>query len=212
MSVAAGAKRAFDIMVAAIALVLLVPVFVIVAIAIKLDSRGPVFFRQVRVGRAGASFRIVKFRTMIADAERWGANVSATQDPRVTRTGAFLRGSFLDEAPQLFNVLKGDMSVVGPRPETPEYAALLCGEERRVLSVRPGMAGPSTIAYSRDEAAILAGQADPDRYYREHLLHERVRADLEYLHAPTLSTDARILARTALMVVSGLRERCFGSP
>jgi lipopolysaccharide/colanic/teichoic acid biosynthesis glycosyltransferase len=207
---AAAAKRAFDLMASSIGLLVLAPVFAIVAVAIKLDSPGPVFFRQVRVGRAGERFRIVKFRTMVADAERWGANVSATRDPRITRTGAFLRGSFLDEAPQLLNVLKGDMSLVGPRPETPEYAALLSREESRVFSVRPGMAGPSTLAYSRDEAAILAGQEDPDRYYREHLLRERVRADLEYLHGPSLAKDARILGRTALMVLAGIRERCAG--
>ena len=207
---AAAAKRAFDLVLSSIGLLFLAPVFAIVAVAIKLDSPGPVFFRQVRVGRAGGRFRIVKFRTMIADADRWGTNVSAARDPRVTRTGAFLRRTFLDEAPQLFNVLKGDMSLVGPRPETPEYAALLSPEERRVFSIRPGMAGPSTLAYSRDEAAILAGQEDPDRYYRERLLRERVRADLEYLHGPSLATDARILARTARMVLSGIRERCAG--
>jgi lipopolysaccharide/colanic/teichoic acid biosynthesis glycosyltransferase len=198
------AKRAFDAVVAALALAVLSPLFALVAVAVKLDSRGPVFFRQERVGRGGRPFRMLKFRTMVADRARLGPNVSADRDPRVTRVGALLRRSFVDEAPQLINVLKGDMSLVGPRPETPEYALLLTPEERLVLSVRPGMAGPSTLAYSRDEPAILARQEDPDRYYREHLLHLRVAADLAYLERPGLSEDVRILARTVLFVLAGL--------
>jgi lipopolysaccharide/colanic/teichoic acid biosynthesis glycosyltransferase len=199
-----SSKRAFDAVVAALALAVLSPLFALVAVAVKLDSRGPVFFRQERVGRGGRPFRMLKFRTMVADRARLGPNVSADRDPRVTRVGALLRRSFVDEAPQLINVLKGDMSLVGPRPETPEYALLLTPEERLVLSVRPGMAGPSTLAYSRDEPAILARQDDPDGYYRNHLLHDRVAADLEYLERPTLAGDIRILWLTALYVLAGL--------
>jgi lipopolysaccharide/colanic/teichoic acid biosynthesis glycosyltransferase len=199
-----AAKRALDIALAALGLIVLAPVFAIVAIAVKVDSRGPVFFRQERVGRAGRLFRIIKFRTMVRDADRLAANVSTSRDPRLTRVGAFLRTSFLDEAPQLLNVLRGDMSLVGPRPETPEYAVLFTPEERRILAVRPGMAGPSTLAHSREEAAILARQPDPGRYYREHLLHERASTDLQYLEQPSLAEDIRILARTALFVVSGV--------
>jgi lipopolysaccharide/colanic/teichoic acid biosynthesis glycosyltransferase len=198
------AKRAFDAVVAALALLILSPLFAVVAIALKLDSRGPVFFMQERIGRGGRPFRMIKFRTMVTDGE--GPNVSATRDPRITRIGALLRRCFVDEAPQLINVLRGDMSLVGPRPETPEYVALLSPEERRVLSVRPGMAGPSTLSYSREEPELLARQADPDRYYREHLLHMRVAADLAYLDRPVLSEDVRILARTALFVLAGLRR------
>ena len=200
------AKRAFDAVVAALALLILSPVFAIVAIALKLDSRGPLFFTQERIGRGGRPFRMIKFRTMVTDGEQLGPNVSATRDPRITRVGALLRRCFVDEAPQLINVLRGDMSLVGPRPETPEYVALLSPEERRVLSVRPGMAGPSTLSYSREEPELLARQADPDRYYREHLLHMRVAADLAYLERPVLSEDVRILARTALFVLAGLRR------
>lgn len=197
-------KRAFDAIVSALVLAVLAPLFVLVAIAVKLDSRGPVFFKQERVGRGGRLFRMVKFRTMVADRDRQGPNVSAHADPRVTRVGALLRRSFVDEAPQLLNVLMGDMSLVGPRPETPEYASLLSPEERRIFSVRPGMAGPSTLAYSRDEPAILARQPDPDSYYRSHLLHERVAVDLAYLERPTLAEDVRILWLTALYVFTGL--------
>ena len=197
-------KRAFDVVVSALVLTLLAPLFLLVAIAVKLDSPGPVFFRQDRVGRGGKHFKVFKFRTMVAGRHRQGPNVSAHSDPRVTRVGALLRRSFVDEAPQLINVLKGDMSLVGPRPETPEYASLLSPAERRIFSVRPGMAGPSTLAYSRDEPAILAGQPDPDSYYRSHLLHERVAVDLSYIERPTLTEDIRILWLTALYVFTGL--------
>jgi lipopolysaccharide/colanic/teichoic acid biosynthesis glycosyltransferase len=200
----AGAKRAFDAAASAIGLLALAPLLAIVAISIKLDSRGPVFFTQERVGRDGRRFRIVKFRTMVGGAERRGPNVSAADDGRITRVGGLLRRCFLDEAPQLVNVLKGDMSLVGPRPETPEYVALLSAEQRRVLAVRPGMTGPSALAYSPSEAATLARHDDPDRYYRERLLHERVAADLRYLDNGGLREDMRILARTALVVTAAL--------
>jgi lipopolysaccharide/colanic/teichoic acid biosynthesis glycosyltransferase len=196
-------KRVFDVVVAGAALVLLAPLLALVAVAVRLSSRGPVLFRQQRVGRGGEPFTLLKFRTMVSGAA--GPNVGGVDDPRVTGVGAFLRRCFLDEAPQLVNVLRGDMSLVGPRPETPEYAALLRADERRVLALRPGMAGPSTLAYSAVEAALLAGHPDPDRYYRERLLHERVAADLAY--APGLGADLRILGRTALMVAAGLVSR-----
>jgi lipopolysaccharide/colanic/teichoic acid biosynthesis glycosyltransferase len=197
-------KRAFDLAVSALGLLALAPVFALVAVAIKLGSRGPVFFRQERVGRGGRLFCILKFRTMVSGAERRGPNVSGVDDLRVTRVGAFLRRSFLDEAPQLFNVLSGDMSLVGPRPETPEYALLMSAAERRILSVRPGMAGPSTLAYSVEESAILSQHGDPDRYYRDHLLHQRVAADLEYLRTASLREDIRILLKTGAIVIDGL--------
>jgi lipopolysaccharide/colanic/teichoic acid biosynthesis glycosyltransferase len=200
----AAAKRTFDVLVALAGLLVLAPVLGLIAVVVKLESRGPVLFRQERVGRYRKPFTLVKFRTMVADAERLGPNVSPTGDDRFTRVGVFLRRSFLDEAPQLLNVLKGDMSLVGPRPETPEYVELLTAEERGLLSVRPGMAGPSTLAYSAHEAAILAQQDDPDRYYRDQLLHDRASADLRYLDDPTLAGDIAILARTGLLVLCGL--------
>jgi lipopolysaccharide/colanic/teichoic acid biosynthesis glycosyltransferase len=203
-------KRAFDVIVSATALAVLAPVLAIVALAVKLDSRGPVLFVQQRIGRGGKPFGILKFRTMVIGSE--GPNVSTTEDDRITRVGRLLRRCFVDEAPQLLNVLRGDMSLVGPRPETPEYAALLSVDERRILSVRPGMAGASTVAYSAGEAALLAQHEDPDRFYREHLLHARIRADLDYLERAGLREDIRVLARTSALVASGLGLRWSRPP
>ena len=184
---------------------MLSPVLAVIAVAIKLDSPGPVFFRQDRVGLYGRPFRIWKFRTMVADPSRPAMHVSPLGDPLITRVGAVLRRTFLDEWPQLLNVLAGDMSLVGPRPETPEYVAYYTEEERRTLSVLPGMAGPSTLRYSSVEGALLAGKADPQRYYVEDLLHERLALDLAYLDRMSLAYDLRILIGTAWQcVVSSL--------
>jgi lipopolysaccharide/colanic/teichoic acid biosynthesis glycosyltransferase len=193
-------KRVFDFVVSLVALILLLPVLAVIAAAVRLDSPGPVFYRQLRVRRGGQLFRLFKFRTMVVDADRLAPNVSASGDPRVTRVGRFLRRSYLDELPQLLNVLRGDMSLVGPRPETPEFVELYTSEERRVLSVRPGLIGPSTLAFM-DEAELLAGASDPVSYYRTTVLHERVRADLGYLTRRSLAYDIRLLTIQALAIV-----------
>lgn len=194
-------KRAFDVCISGIALPLLSPVFLIIAVLVKLSSPGPVFFRQERVGLYGRSFSMLKFRSMVVDAHTLGSNVSPTGDPRVTRIGALLRKTYLDEMPQLLNVLAGDMSLVGPRPETPEYVTMYSAQERRVLGARPGMAGPSTLAFE-SEAEVLARSPDPYRCYVDHLMHERVRVDLEYLERQSMRYDLGVLLRTLLMVVS----------
>jgi lipopolysaccharide/colanic/teichoic acid biosynthesis glycosyltransferase len=182
--------------VAALALVLLSPVLGVVAAAVRFSSRGPVVFRQVRVGRGGRPFEIYKFRTMVEGADRGAASVSPVGDPRVTRLGRLLRAWYLDELPQLVNVLKGDMGLVGPRPETPEFVALYDATERRVLEVRPGIVGPSTLAFM-DEAARLAEAEDPEAFYRTTLVHERVRLDLSYLEGRSVPSDLRLLVRQA---------------
>jgi lipopolysaccharide/colanic/teichoic acid biosynthesis glycosyltransferase len=196
-------KRAFDVAVAAAALVLLVPVLLVIALAVKLDSPGPVLYRQRRVSRGGRLFRLYKFRTMVADADRLAPNVSATGDPRVTRVGRLLRRTYLDELPQLLNVLLGDMSLVGPRPETPEFVALFTPEERRVLDIRPGLAGPSTLAFM-DEADLLASADDPVAYYTTTVLHDRVRADLAYLERRSIGYDIRLLCSQVLAIARRL--------
>lgn len=197
-------KRVLDIAVSLTALLLLVPVLVVIAALVKLSSPGPVFYRQQRVSRGGRLFQLFKFRTMVVGADRLAPNVSATGDPRVTRVGSFLRRSYLDELPQLVNVLCGDMSLVGPRPETPEFVALYTPDERRVLTVRPGLAGPSTLAFM-DEADLLARASDPVSFYVTTVLHDRVRADLAYLEQQSIGYDIRLLASQVLAIVRRLR-------
>jgi lipopolysaccharide/colanic/teichoic acid biosynthesis glycosyltransferase len=200
----APGKRVFDIAVSLSALILLVPALVVIALLVKLSSPGPVFYRQQRVSRGGRLFQLFKFRTMMVGADRMAPNVSATGDPRVTSVGSFLRRSYLDELPQLLNVLRGDMSLVGPRPETPEFVALYTPEERRVLTVRPGLAGPSTLAFM-DEADLLAEAPDPVSLYVTTVLHDRVRADLTYLERRSIGYDIRLLATQVVAIVRRLR-------
>ena len=192
-------KRIFDVFVAAVVIALLSPLLLAIALAIRLSSPGPVLYRQERIGLHGRSFRILKFRSMVKNADRMAANVSPASDPRITRVGAFLRESYLDELPQLFNVLKGDMSLVGPRPETPEFVALYSPEERQVLTVRPGIAGPSTLAFM-DEAHLLDQVDDPEAHYVVAVMHERVRLDREYLSRRSFAYDIRLLWRQLLAI------------
>ncbi len=192
-------KRIFDLLVAAVCLVLLVPVMAIIAGLVLLDTGRPVLFRQERVGRGGRPFRILKFRTMYVGAQR-AQNVSPAGDPRVTRVGRVLRSTYLDELPQLVNIVAGDMSLVGPRPETPEFVAMLDGDELDVLTVRPGLVGPSTLQFM-DEATLLARAEDPADYYRTTLVHERARADLTYLERQGFRYDLGVLLRQALAIV-----------
>lgn len=189
----------FDRGVALVAVVVLSPLMAGIAVAVRLTSPGPVLFRQVRVGLEGRPFEILKFRTMIQGAERLSANITPEGDPRVTPLGRHLRSWYLDELPQLFNVLKGDMSLVGPRPETPEYVALYTPSERRVLAVRPGLAGPSTLAHM-DEAERLAAVDDPVEHYKNVLLHERVVMDIGYLEKKSLRYDVALLVRQVVAI------------
>jgi len=185
---------------AAVALVVLAPVLLVIACAVKATSPGPALFTQVRIGQDGRPFRIYKFRTMVDGADRLAANVSASGDPRVTRVGRRLRASYLDELPQLANIVKGEMRLVGPRPETPEYVALYDATERRVLAVKPGLVGPSTLGFM-DEAERLAAAPDPESYYQDVLLHERVRLDLAYLEGRSTTRDLRILLSQAVAIL-----------
>jgi lipopolysaccharide/colanic/teichoic acid biosynthesis glycosyltransferase len=189
------AKRTFDLLAAGVGLLLLSPLFVVVALAITLDSQGPVFFRQARVGRGGRTFRIVKFRTMRERAEEAGGQLTVAGDPRVTRVGALLRKSKLDELPQLFNVVAGDMSLVGPRPEVPRYVAHYDARQRRVLDVRPGITDPASIAY-RDENDLLDASTDPEAVYLEQIMPAKLEMNLAYLQRRSLAGDIAIIFRT----------------
>lgn len=189
------ARRALDLVASAVGLVLLSPVLAAVAVAIAATSPGPVFFRQERVGRGGSPFRIFKFRSMRVDAEAVGGQLTVDGDPRVTRVGAFLRASKIDELPQLINVLVGDMSLVGPRPEVPRYVALYTPDQRRVLAVRPGITDPASIRY-RDEAAVLARAEDPERAYVDEVLPHKLAINLAYLDRRTLASDVGVILAT----------------
>ena len=188
-------KRTVDIVAAALGLCVLSPLFAVCAMAVTWDSPGPVLFRQTRVGRYGKPFTLLKFRSMMQDADRQGLKVTAAGDPRVTGVGRWLRATKLDELPQLLNVLRGEMSLVGPRPEVPEYVAGYDVEQRNVLNVRPGITGVASLYYVREED-VLAGKADPDRFYKEHILPRKLEMDLAYCVSATLATDMRVLGST----------------
>jgi len=190
------AKRLFDILVAGLGTLLLLPVFLAIAAAIKLDSPGPVMFRQARVGRRGRIFRIHKFRTMISDAEQHGPPITIGVDPRVTRTGAWLRRHKLDELPQPLDVLAGAMSLVGPRPEVPRYVELYPADVRdMVLSVRPGITDPASVEHF-DESALLAAYPDPERAYQELILPRKLALCVDYVTTRSMLGDLRIITKT----------------
>lgn len=195
-------KRAFDLLLSALGLLVLAPLLLLVALAIKLDSPGPVFFRQQRVGLHGRLFRIHKFRTMRVDAEAVGPQVTVGVDPRITRVGRWLRGRRVDEFPQLIDVLLGDMSVVGPRPEVPRFVEHYPAAMRsRVLSVRPGITDPAALAF-KDEAALLAAAADPEREYVQVILPRKLARQAEYAEHATLGSDLRVVARTLRVLLA----------
>ena len=197
------AKRLFDLVLAALGLLLLSPLLLVIAVWIRLDSPGPVFFRQERVGRYGQPFRIHKFRTMVAGAPQLGPQISVQGDPRITRAGAVLRRAKLDELPQLIDVLAGTMSLVGPRPEVPRYVALYPAALRdKVLSVRPGITDRASIEY-RDEGALLAAAADPERTYAEVVMPAKLRFAADYVDHATLAHDLRLIALTLKALLWG---------
>jgi lipopolysaccharide/colanic/teichoic acid biosynthesis glycosyltransferase len=198
----ARAKRAFDFTVSLAGMAVLWPVFAMIATLIKLDTRGPVFFRQERAGPNGTTFRIFKFRTMIVGAYRSGARLTVKRDPRITTVGHFLRWSKLDELPQLLNVLLGDMAFVGPRPEDPYFTNFYSPEFREVLSVRPGIIGPSQVE-GRDEVEKYPDDCENvEEFYIQHILPEKLASDLNYVRSATFWGDVRFLVSGFLHVVA----------
>jgi lipopolysaccharide/colanic/teichoic acid biosynthesis glycosyltransferase len=203
-------KRPFDIIGSALGLVLLLPLFLVIAIVIKIDSPGPVFFRQARVGKGGRLFRIFKFRSMIADASHRGTALTVRADRRITRVGEFLRRSKLDEIPQLMNVLAGDMSLVGPRPEVPEFMTFYTAEQRAIItSMRPGITDYAAILF-RDESSLLDQSGDPVDIYRREIMplkfvyYERYSREIEILN------DLRIILATMILLAVGRLPRWLG--
>jgi lipopolysaccharide/colanic/teichoic acid biosynthesis glycosyltransferase len=194
-------KRASDLLFAFFGLAIISPLLVVVAVLIKFDSRGPVFYRGVRVGRYGKAFRIFKFRTMVEDAEKLGSASTPEDDRRVTRVGRFLRKYKLDELPQLLNVFVGDMSLVGPRPQVAWAVERYTAEEKAVLSIRPGITDYASLRF-RDEGEILRGSSDPDKDYFEKIHPEKMRLSLEYVRKQSLLLDCEILLKTFGAVIS----------
>jgi FlaA1/EpsC-like NDP-sugar epimerase/lipopolysaccharide/colanic/teichoic acid biosynthesis glycosyltransferase len=205
-------KRIFDVTASAAGLIILSPVFLLAALLVKMGGRGPVFFRQERVGRGFRPFTIYKFRTMVVGAEGMGPGITAAADPRVTSVGQLLRKSKIDELPQLINVLRGDMSLVGPRPELPQYVNLFRGEYTEILSVRPGITDPASITY-RDESPILAESGEPEELYLRVILPEKLRLGKEYVNRSSFAYDLKLIATTIVTVVYPGRslDRFFNS-
>lgn len=193
-------KRIFDFFAALIGIIILSPIFIIVSIAIKLDSPGNIMFLQKRVGKCGKEFDIFKFRTMVTNAERLGKQITVGKDNRITKVGAFLRKYKIDELPQLFNVLKGDMSLVGPRPEVPKYVALYNEEQKKVLSVRPGITDLASLKYS-DENDILGKVENPEEYYINVIMKDKLYLNLEYIEKSNLFFDISLVIKTILKCI-----------
>ncbi|HWZ46011.1 MAG TPA: sugar transferase [Candidatus Saccharimonadales bacterium] len=188
-------KRVLDVAGAAAGLLLLAPLLLLVALAVKCGPRGPVFFRQMRVGRGGKLFTIWKFRSMVAGADGLGPCITASDDQRITGIGKWLRRRKLDELPQLWNVLKGDMSLVGPRPELPVYVRGYSNVQRQIFSVRPGITDPATLRY-RDEEEALTAASDRELLYTERILPDKLRLNLEYIQLISLRFDLAIIFST----------------
>ena len=201
-------KRVFDILVSSLALVVLFPAFLVFPILIKLDSPGPVFYRGVRVGRYRRLFRIFKFRSMVVNADRIGGFSTANDDPRITKVGQFLRKYKLDELPQLINVLIGDMSFVGPRPEVQQYVDLYTDEEKLILTVRPGISDWATL-WNPDEGAVLAGSPNSEKTYLEKIRPEKIRLQMEYVRKRSFLVDLSIIVQTVASVVCRTKPRAM---
>ena len=195
-------KRLFDIVASGCGLLVLSPVLILVAIWIKLDSTGPVFYRQVRVGRNNKDFRIFKFRSMRVGADKGSLVTIGGRDPRVTRSGYFIRKFKLDELPQLINVFVGDMSLVGPRPEVRKYVDLYTEEQRKVLSVRPGITDYASIEYV-DENEILGKAEDPDRTYIEVIMPDKIKYNMKYINNCSVYEYLKVIFLTFKSIVVG---------
>ena len=193
-------KRLMDIVVSGGALLVIWPVLLLIALAIKIDDPGPVFYRQVRVGRGGKEFRIYKFRTMVVDADKKGLAITVGRDNRITRMGAILRKTKLDELAQLINVFTGEMSFVGPRPEVPKYVNMYTPYQRQVLLVRPGITDYASIAY-RNENDLLEGAEDPEKMYIETIMPDKIELNMKYLREISPIADIRLILSTIVAVI-----------
>lgn len=194
-------KRLFDIIASGIGLILLSPLFLLLALWIKMDSKGPVFYRQVRVGRNNKDFRIFKFRSMKVGADRGSLVTIGGHDPRITRSGYFIRKFKLDELPQLINVFIGDMSIVGPRPEVRHYVNYWTQEQLHILDIRPGITDPASILF-RNENELLEKADNPEKYYIEVIMQEKLKLYLSYVNTHSFLGDLRLIFKTFWVIVT----------
>lgn len=197
-------KRIFDLFFSAVGLVILSLLFLLIAILIKLDSKGPIFFKQERIGLKGKVFDIYKFRTMLVNAEREDKQITIGLDPRITRLGRILRKFNLDELPQLINILKGEMSLVGPRPEVSKYVKLYSEEQRKVLSVKPGMTDYASIKFNK-ENEILAGSPHPENDYAKKIMPQKIILNLKYINNRSILLDFKLILRTLKEILGDVR-------
>ena len=192
--------RFFDFILSLVGLVILAPLFIVLSVWIKIDSIGPVFYKQIRVGQNGKDFGLFKFRSMVVDADKKGLITVGGRDPRITRSGYFIRKYKLDELPQLINVLVGDMSLVGPRPEVRKYVDLYTYEQQKVLSVKPGITDYASIEYM-DENEILGKSTDPEKTYIEEIMPEKIKYNMKYIKNRSLIEYFKIIFLTVLKII-----------
>ena len=192
--------RLLDIVLSLLGLLFLLPIFVILAVWIKFDSQGSIFFRQIRIGKDGRDFRIYKFRTMIVNAEKMGIITIGERDPRITNSGYFLRKYKLDELPQLINVLKGEMSFVGPRPEVRKYVEMYNQEQLKILTVKPGITDYASIEYINEDE-ILGKSLDPEKTYIEEIMPQKIKYNMKYINNKTVIEYFKIIFLTIIKII-----------
>jgi lipopolysaccharide/colanic/teichoic acid biosynthesis glycosyltransferase len=197
-------RRLTDIGIALVAMIALSPLFLLASVAIVLESPGSPFYGGWRSGKDGLRFRMWKFRTMISGADKIGGSITAPRDPRITTAGRFLRATKIDELPQFFNLLLGDLTVVGPRPEDPNIVELYTPEQRQTLDVKPGITGPGQLYYTTDQADTIPDGVKPEQFYIDHLLDQKLHIDLEYLKQRTPLSDCRVVLQTIMLVAKAL--------
>ena len=195
-----ASKRLLDVTVATLGLIGLLPLVMLCALLVRIQSSGPIIYRAKRVGRGGRIFEMYKFRTMVANAESLGPGLTIYGDSRITKLGRFLRRTKWDEIPQFLNVIKGDMSIIGPRPEIPEYVKYYSENQKQVLQVRPGITGPVQVT-NYDEEKKLKDQTDPERYYITQLMPRKLEIDLSYIEKQSIVSDLLLLIKTFFMIV-----------
>jgi lipopolysaccharide/colanic/teichoic acid biosynthesis glycosyltransferase len=199
-------RRIIDVAVTLVVLPILTPLFALVMLAVVIESPGNPFYGGWRIGKGGRRFRMWKFRTMVKNADRVGTAITTRRDPRITRVGWFLRATKIDELPQFINLLAGDLTLIGPRPEAPEFVEQYTKEQREILKVKPGITGPTQLHYTVLEAETVPDGKDAERFYVEQVMDKKLRLDLEYIEKRTFFSDCRVVLQTVSLMVRALAE------